>query len=123
MNHGENEAVTNLDEHCIAQRDIQMGEELLEDYSDFVGFEGDNWFRDIRGVAWKDDVADDRALSADEYNLLGAPKVWGIGSSNNRGIDPFWLVVAFWWGSCFSSLSRDSIPPVCSRNEKPGRGK
>jgi len=104
VNHGENDAVTNLDKDCYAIRDIDMGEELLEDYSHFIGFKGVKWFHKIRGVAWKEDGSADRAHSTDEYNLLGAPKMWGIGS-NHRGIDPVWLGVALLLGvATFVSL-------------------
>ncbi len=78
VNHGETEDVVNLDGNCVALRDIEMGEELLENYTEFIGFAEDEveWFHRIRGVAWKEDDAS-RSHTTDEYNLLGAPKVWG----------------------------------------------
>ena len=78
VNHGETEDAINLDSNCVALRDIEIGEELLENYSHFIGFDEDEveWFHRIRGVAWKED-GPSRSQTADEYNLLGAPKVWG----------------------------------------------
>jgi len=36
VNHGESTDVINLDKDCVAVRDIQIGEELLENYTEFV---------------------------------------------------------------------------------------
>lgn len=76
VNHGESEDVINLDKDCYALRDIEIGEELLEDYSDFIGFSDNRveWFHRIRGVAWKEEGPSKRSHSTEEYNLVGAPK-------------------------------------------------
>ena len=52
MNDGESEEVTNLDWNCTAIRDIEIGEELLQDYSSFVGHA--DWFNVMVGMAWDD---------------------------------------------------------------------
>ena len=36
VNHGETSDVINLDKDCSAIRDIEIGEELLENYTEFV---------------------------------------------------------------------------------------
>eukprot|EP00536_Pseudo-nitzschia_multiseries_P004939 jgi/Psemu1/11337/gm1.11337_g len=81
VNHGETEDVINLDGDCYALRDIEVGEELLEDYSKFIGFgkeEGMEWYNQIRGWAWQEgELGSHEAQSTDEYNMLGAPRVWG----------------------------------------------
>ena len=80
VNHGESEDVVNLDENCYALRDIEIGEELLENYSHFIGFDNNQqveWFHRIRGVAWKEEGHSTRSHSAEEYNLIGAPKTRG----------------------------------------------
>eukprot|EP00537_Pseudo-nitzschia_pungens_P005091 CAMPEP_0172369300 /NCGR_PEP_ID=MMETSP1060-20121228/31985_1 /TAXON_ID=37318 /ORGANISM="Pseudo-nitzschia pungens, Strain cf. cingulata" /LENGTH=296 /DNA_ID=CAMNT_0013094177 /DNA_START=285 /DNA_END=1175 /DNA_ORIENTATION=- len=86
INHGETENVINLDEDCYALRDIQMGEELLENYTEFIGFgeeEGVEWYNQIRGWAWQEgELGSHEAESTDEYNLLGAPKVWDSAAIN-----------------------------------------
>ncbi|VEU34948.1 unnamed protein product [Pseudo-nitzschia multistriata] len=82
VNHGETEEDINLDGDCYALRDIRMGEELLENYTHFIGFgeeEGVEWYNHIRGLAWQEgDLGSRTAESTNEYNLLGAPKM-GIG--------------------------------------------
>lgn len=79
VNHGETNDIVNLDKDCVAVRDIGMGEELLENYTHFIGFEEVEWYNQIRGLAWQEgSLGHHRAGSTDEYNLLGAPKVvWG----------------------------------------------
>eukprot|EP00532_Pseudo-nitzschia_australis_P002168 CAMPEP_0168190662 /NCGR_PEP_ID=MMETSP0139_2-20121125/17034_1 /TAXON_ID=44445 /ORGANISM="Pseudo-nitzschia australis, Strain 10249 10 AB" /LENGTH=311 /DNA_ID=CAMNT_0008113649 /DNA_START=261 /DNA_END=1195 /DNA_ORIENTATION=+ len=90
VNHGETEEVVNLDEDCFALRDISIGEELLEDYSHFIGFgeeEGVEWYHQIRGRAWQEgELGSHQAKSTDEYNLLGAPKVWKGSNGGGDGI-------------------------------------
>ena len=85
VNHGETEDVINLDEDCVALRDIRVGEELLEDYSRFIGFDEEEikWFSKIRGDAWKEGSGQGQARSTDEYNLLGAPKMLRVVSGND----------------------------------------
>ena len=80
VNHGETKDVINLDADCYAMRDIAMGEELLEDYSHFIGFKNNEveWFHRMRGISWKEEQGPtSRSHSATEYNVLGAPKTWG----------------------------------------------
>lgn len=91
MNHGEGQEDNNLDVNCAAIRDIEIGEELLQDYSSFIGF-SDNarveWFYRIRGIAWKEHGAPERSHSTEEYNLLGAPKPLGISTVDHDIEDP-----------------------------------
>jgi len=81
-NHGERPELINMDDNNHATRDIQMGEELLENYSKFIGFDEDSveWFHEMRGIAWKEGGPPARSHSTNEYNLLGAskgaPKMW-----------------------------------------------
>jgi hypothetical protein len=97
VNHGETADVINLDEDCVALRDIRVGEELLEDYSQFIGFDEEEieWFNQIRGVAWKEKLGLGLAHSADEYNLLGAPKMLRLGGGS--GYDGDFIVPATVW--------------------------
>ena len=102
VNHGETEEVINLDKDCFAIRDISIGEELLENYTHFIGFDEEEvkWFNRIRGVAWKEAVAASQARSTNEYNLLGAPKAWGVLKGDDVALT--WLpavlvfIVAVW---------------------------
>ena len=79
VNHGETDDVINLDKDNVARWDIDVGEELLENYTYFIGFDEKEveWFHRIRGIAWKEGKRM-RSRSTGEYNLLGAPKMWGI---------------------------------------------
>ncbi len=91
MNHGEGEEDNNLDVNCAATRDIEIGEELLQDYSSFIGFSDNTrveWFHQIRGLAWKEHGAPTRSHSTDDYNMLGAPKPLGISTMDNDTEDP-----------------------------------
>mmetsp|Transcript_14943 Transcript_14943/g.30979 ORF Transcript_14943/g.30979 Transcript_14943/m.30979 type:complete len:269 (-) Transcript_14943:452-1258(-) len=96
VNHGETEDVVNLDENCVALRDIEMGEELLENYSEFIGFDENEveWFHRIRGVAWKE-KGPSRSHSTDEYNMLGAPKMWGGNAQFRDQFPPSHAVIFF----------------------------
>jgi hypothetical protein len=85
-NHGEKPELINMDENNHATRDIQMGEELLENYTKFIGFDEDTveWFHKMRGIAWKEGGPPGRSHSTTEYNLLGAPKLWDATGLNGR---------------------------------------
>eukprot|EP00546_Thalassionema_frauenfeldii_P013733 CAMPEP_0178919500 /NCGR_PEP_ID=MMETSP0786-20121207/14470_1 /TAXON_ID=186022 /ORGANISM="Thalassionema frauenfeldii, Strain CCMP 1798" /LENGTH=236 /DNA_ID=CAMNT_0020593435 /DNA_START=42 /DNA_END=752 /DNA_ORIENTATION=+ len=81
VNHGDTEEVRNFDLDGRASRDIEVGEELLMDYSAFITYNKNKWFDEIRSAAWaekSDESAEDEAGSlyetTDEYNLLGTPK-------------------------------------------------
>lgn len=100
MNHGDTEEDINLDVDCVALRDIDIGEELLGDYSDYVEFSNDkfDWFTELRGMAWSEQPdAPIRSSSAEEYNLLGAPKRQEIATENEIAdtpscdAEPMWM--------------------------------
>lgn len=90
LNHGETKEVINLDVDCHALRDIEIGEELLGNYSEFIDFSNHklDWFTEIRGLAWNDEQQQQqgpqplRWSSVEDYNLFGAPKI----SSSNQEI-------------------------------------
>jgi len=92
VNHGESDAVVNLDSDCYALRDIQVGEEMLENYSHFIGFHELVWFDRIRGNAWKEPELQHKegmngdllAKSSDTYNIFGAPKKGWDGSYSQQ---------------------------------------
>jgi len=105
VNHGETKRVINVDGDMHAINDIAVGEEILEDYSDFIGFVGQDeeleWFHKIRGIAWNENKNGlDPAQSTNEYNLLGAPKSWGMegGYSFDRNAELllFPVALALW---------------------------
>jgi hypothetical protein len=52
VNHADSKELLNLDTSCRASRDIHAGEELLEDYSKFIGIDTLEWFNIIRSAAW-----------------------------------------------------------------------
>mmetsp|Transcript_32967 Transcript_32967/g.37791 ORF Transcript_32967/g.37791 Transcript_32967/m.37791 type:complete len:356 (+) Transcript_32967:51-1118(+) len=91
VNHGESEEVVNLDSNCYALRDIHEGEELLENYSEFIGFHELKWFDVIRGDAWKEPEIEQKAgmtdllaKSSETYNIFGAPKKRWDGSYSQQ---------------------------------------
>lgn len=91
MNHGDTEEDINLDADCVALRDIDIGEELLSNYSDWVEFSNDkfDWFTELRGMAWSEQPdAPIRSSSAEEYNLLGAPKIQETTTENEIAETP-----------------------------------
>ena len=116
VNHGENEDVINLDGNCYALWDIEIGEELLEDYSDFIGFSDNQveWFHQIRGIAWKEQGPSTRSHSAEEYNLIGAPKTWG-----GKTFSPAVVVIFF---SCLvaACVARKFLPFRLFKKQKGG---
>merc|ERR1711865_655022 len=86
------DAVVNLDSDCYALRDIQLGEEMLENYSHFIGFHELVWFDRIRGNAWKEPELQHKkgmngdllAKSSETYNIFGAPKKGWDGSYSQQ---------------------------------------
>lgn len=79
VNHGETEDVINLDSDCYALRDIKVGEELLENYTEFIGFNELKWFDEIRGKAWQEPMINRSnevlAKTTSQYNKFGAAKM------------------------------------------------
>ena len=51
VNHGETPELVNLDPDCRTLRDIHPGEELLQDYGEYIN-PNPGWFNDIRERAW-----------------------------------------------------------------------
>ncbi|KAL3913833.1 MAG: hypothetical protein SGILL_006336 [Bacillariaceae sp.] len=84
MNHGEDEKVVNMDADCKALRDLKAGEEVLEDYGDFIGTNQDAWFNKLRDKAWGDQkqerVGDNNQVEK-SYVSLGVPGAKVAGSS------------------------------------------
>mmetsp|Transcript_919 Transcript_919/g.1942 ORF Transcript_919/g.1942 Transcript_919/m.1942 type:complete len:275 (-) Transcript_919:674-1498(-) len=122
VNHGESEDVINLDADCNALRDIEVGEELLENYTHFIGFEEDDnmWFNRIRGVAWKEGGPPDRARSTNEYNLLGAPKTWGSGDFVVGQSWPIKASFLLLGGIVLFAIGRKLVPAQWHRKQKNG---
>ena len=126
VNHGETEEVINLDADCYALRDIRVGEELLENYTHFIGFDDEEtqWFNRIRGVAWKEGGPPDRARSTDEYNLLGAPKTWGnsvgFGGSGFGRFGPKEASVVVLGGLVGFAVAKKFFPSHWFRKQKNG---
>ncbi|KAL7546601.1 hypothetical protein ACHAWF_009931 [Thalassiosira exigua] len=93
-NHGETEDVRNLDEECETTRDVEAGEEFLQDYDAYQDHgEASKWFNEARDRAWREADADEggstRAAAGDDverYNQVGAPKRPYGGRSNERTI-------------------------------------
>ena len=80
-NHGGDPAKGETDENnltaeCYSTRQIHKGEELLENYSEFIGYHEVEWFDHIRGVAWQEPGVTEGVLVTDTttYNVIGAPK-------------------------------------------------
>jgi hypothetical protein len=69
VNHAESKESLNLDINCKASRDIRAGEDLLEDYSDFIGIDTLEWFNIIRSMAWDDHSSKNQQNSFPEGEL------------------------------------------------------
>jgi hypothetical protein len=77
VNHGESAEDVNLDQLLYTTRDIEVGEELFHNYTDFMDFESEStqWFNQIRGKAWKQDKSPFWTNSTTDYNVLGGPVI------------------------------------------------
>mmetsp|Transcript_15804 Transcript_15804/g.23264 ORF Transcript_15804/g.23264 Transcript_15804/m.23264 type:complete len:248 (+) Transcript_15804:151-894(+) len=78
VNHGETIEQINFGPNDRAVRDIDAGEEILMNYTEFIEYDSNSWFDDIRAAAWNDDEEEhgDSTTyhSTQEYNQIGAPK-------------------------------------------------
>ena len=76
VNHGSSNPLreeNNLDTNCFSTRRIHKGEELLQNYTDFIGYHELDWFDHIRDVAWNEGEVSD-IVATEAYNVMGAPK-------------------------------------------------
>mmetsp|Transcript_6531 Transcript_6531/g.9495 ORF Transcript_6531/g.9495 Transcript_6531/m.9495 type:complete len:228 (+) Transcript_6531:120-803(+) len=79
INHGNSDREINAfenDEICdgmCALRDIEVGEQICMNYTEFISFNSLDWFDEIRSMAWRD-VASTSYNSTTEYNQVGLPK-------------------------------------------------
>mmetsp|Transcript_4441 Transcript_4441/g.5146 ORF Transcript_4441/g.5146 Transcript_4441/m.5146 type:complete len:261 (+) Transcript_4441:29-811(+) len=88
INHGTTDEEINFDGNNRASRDIEAGEELLMNYTDFIAYDTVKWFDEIRSAAWNDnnnnnEQAEKKSLrkvknnnhyrTTRDYNLIGAP--------------------------------------------------
>jgi len=79
VNHGEDPRLVTLDKDCRTVRDVEAGEELLEDYGEFVSKtttpgKKNGWFSEIRGMAWGDEE-ERGSTKIEKYVSLGAPEL------------------------------------------------
>jgi hypothetical protein len=80
MNHGENQELLTVDIHCAALRDLKAGEEILEDYGEFIGTNEVQWFDKLRAKAWGEAKKEQQVRVGDngkvekQYVSLGVPK-------------------------------------------------
>jgi len=70
INHGEEESLITT-RNTESLRDLRAGEELLEDYGDFIRTE-DGWFNEIRARAWGKGKVEEGGAAIDEYTSQGA---------------------------------------------------
>ncbi|KAL3914882.1 MAG: hypothetical protein SGILL_005902 [Bacillariaceae sp.] len=56
INHAESDELKNMDSSGYALRDIRAGEEILEDYTEFIGVKTLEWFNIIRSLAWEEEI-------------------------------------------------------------------
>jgi len=76
VNHGSSNALreeNNLNKNCVSTRIIHKGEELLQNYTAFLGYHELDWFDHIRDVAWKEEGGGTDIVSTEAYNVMGAP--------------------------------------------------
>ena len=83
VNHGVGSEV-NIDEATITLRDIQPGEELLQDYSGYVGVDQTLWFDEIRDKAWGSPSEKEKEKLLDSYVFQGAPTTSKKDSNHNN---------------------------------------
>jgi len=93
VNHGDSPELLNLDTKDYTTRDIKAGEELLEDYTKFIGMNEVKWFDKIRSAAWDDHQSTQNKHSeksvADGYVRLGVPKESEMEEYGERAFEAF----------------------------------
>jgi len=71
INHGGTEDIVNIDENSDTTRKVKKGEELLQDYGEYVTQQNLGWVNIRRGKAW---IEDGRESDIGYYISVGAPK-------------------------------------------------
>lgn len=78
VNHGNTEEEINFGNNDRAVRNIDAGEEILMNYTEFIEYDANPWFDSIRAAAWNNDEEDNSDSTTyhttQEYNQIGAPK-------------------------------------------------
>ena len=68
VNHAESDELKNMGSTGYALRDIRAGEEILEDYTEFIGVQSLEWFNIIRARAWEEEIDSSPASSATDIH-------------------------------------------------------